>query len=65
MNDLAERSVTWQERNVTPILLAVALIAVLAATVAGGVPIWLGLPIALLVGWALVQVIKQRRQSNV
>ena len=65
MNELAERSVNWQQRNITPILLALALIAVMAVTAVGGVPIWLGILIGVFVAWALIQRIRQRRRSTV
>jgi LPXTG-motif cell wall-anchored protein len=53
--NLAARSVRWQERWVTPVLLVLGLLAALLSAAVGAVPWYVGGPIAALCGVALFQ----------
>ena len=52
---LAARSVRWQERWVTPVLLVLGLIVALLSAAVGAVPWYVGGPIAAFCGVALYQ----------
>jgi uncharacterized membrane protein len=58
----AQKSVAWQNRYITPILLVIGLIVVAASWAAGAIQWWLALVILVFCAVALVSVIRQNRR---
>jgi len=59
----AERSVDWQTRYVTPILLVVGLVLIAGAWAVGAIPWWLAVALLAFGAFALVGVISRNRQD--
>ena len=58
----AEKSVDWQNRYITPVLLVIGLIAVAASVVAGAITWWVAIVVMGFGAFALVSVIKRNRR---
>ena len=58
----AEKSVEWQNRYITPILLVVGLIVVAASWAVSAIPWWLAIVVLGLNALALVSVIHKNRR---
>ncbi len=60
----AERSVEWQNRYLTPILLVVGLLMIAGAWLVGAIPWWLAAILLPFGGFALVGVVSRNRQGT-
>ncbi len=58
----AQKSVDWQNRYITPILLVIGLIVVAASWAVGAIPWWLAVVVLGFVAFALVFVIQRNRR---
>ena len=59
----AERSVTWQNRYLTPVLLVIGLLLIAGSWAVGAIPWWLGVVLLLFGASALIGVISRNRQD--
>ena len=59
----AERSVDWQNRYLTPILLVVGLLLIAGAWAVGATPWWLAVVLLVFGAFALIAVISRNRQD--
>ena len=59
----AERSVAWQNRYLTPILLVIGLLLIAGAWAVGSIPWWLAVVLLLFGVFALVGVVSRIRQD--
>jgi hypothetical protein len=59
----AERSVDWQNRYLTPILLVVGLLLIAGAWAVGAIPWWLAVALLAFGGFTLVGVISRNRKN--
>jgi len=59
----AERSVDWQNRYLTPILLVVGLVLIAGAWVVGAIPWWLAVVLLAFGVFALFGVVSRNRKS--
>ncbi len=57
-----EKSVDWQNRYITPILLAIGLIVVAASWAAGAIQWWLAVGVLAFSAAALISVIRRNRR---
>ena len=60
----AERSVDWQNRYLTPILLVVGLCLIAGAWAVGSIPWWLAVVLLVFGVFALVGVVSRNRQDT-
>lgn len=59
-----ERSVAWQNRYITPILLIVGLLLIAGAWAVGSIPWWLAVVLLAFGAFALVGVVRRNRQDT-
>ena len=59
----AERSVEWQNRYLTPILLVIGLVLIAGAWAVGAIPWWLAMVLLAFGVFALVGVVSRNRKS--
>lgn len=59
----AERSVDWQNRYLTPILLVVGLLLITGAWAVGAIPWWLAVVLLAFGAFALVGVVNRNRNN--
>ncbi len=60
----AERSVAWQNRYLTPILLVVGLVVVAGSWAVGAIPWWLGVGLLLFGAFALFRLVSDTRKGG-
>jgi uncharacterized membrane protein YdbT with pleckstrin-like domain len=60
----AERSVDWQNRYLTPILLVVGLLLIAGAWVVGSIPWWLAVVLLAFGAFALFGVVSRNRRND-
>lgn len=58
----AQKSVDWQNRYITPVLLVIGLIVAAASWAAGAISWWLAVVVLVFIAFALVSVIQRNRQ---
>lgn len=57
-----EKSVAWQNRYITPVLLTLGLIAVAASWAAGAIEWWLAIVLLVFVAFGLVMSVQRNRR---
>lgn len=60
----AERSVEWQNRYLTPILLVVGLVMIAGAWAVGSIPSWLAVVLLAFGAFVLIGVVVRNRQGT-